>query len=133
MEKFKDWDIYDEIPENWIIDKTVGSPLAYTVFITNGKSVLNGQKRALLKIKPKFDDVIKHTDKIKNDTLPEVDNEIDDYEFPAKTVNDLARLKFKKNLLNEILFDLSVCEIENWDKKEYIKELQTLLNDFKFI
>lgn len=48
MEKYKDWDIYDEIPENWKIDKTVGSPLAYTVFITNGKSVLNGQKRALL-------------------------------------------------------------------------------------
>jgi hypothetical protein len=133
MEKYKDWDIYDEIPENWIIDKTVGSPLAYTVFITNGKSVLNGQKRALLKIKPKFDNVVKHTEKIKNDILPDVDNEIDDYIFPAKTVNDLARLKFKKNLLNEILFDLSVCEIENWDKKEYIKELQTLLNDFKFI
>jgi hypothetical protein len=133
MEKYKDWDIYDEIPENWIIDKTVGSPLAYTVFITNGKSVLNGQKRALLKIKPKFDNVVKHSKIIKNDILPEVDNQIDDYIFPAKTVNELARLKFKKHLLNEILFDLSVCEIENWDKKEYIKELQTLLNDFKFI
>ena len=33
---------------------------------------------------------------------------------------------------NEILFDLSVCEIEKWDKKEYIRELQTLLNEFKF-
>lgn len=47
--------------------------------------------------------------------------------FPAKTVNDLARLKFKEQLLKEIMFDLMVCEIENWDKKEYINELKKCL------
>ena len=40
----------------------------------------------------------------------------------------MARLKFKERLLNEIMFDLMVCEIEGWDKKEYIKELKSLIN-----
>ena len=26
------------------------------------------------------------------------------------------------------MFDLMVCEIENWDKKEYINELKKMLN-----
>jgi hypothetical protein len=131
MESYKDWIILDELPDNWIIDKTVGSPLPYTVFITNGKSVINGQKRALLKVKPKLENVIKESDKVKINYFPKLDKEIDDYRFPAKTINQLARLKFKKHLLNEILFDLSVCDIEKWDKKEYIKELQIILNEFK--
>jgi hypothetical protein len=131
MEKYKDWYILEQLPDNWIIDKTVGSPIPYTVFITNGKSVINGQKRALLKVKPKFENVIKQIEEVKIIHAHKLDKEIDDYEFPAKTVNELARLKFKKHLLNDILFDLSVCEIENWDKKEYINELQNLLNEFK--
>jgi hypothetical protein len=131
MAKYKDWDILEQLPDNWIIDKTVGSPIPYTVFITNGKSVINGQKRALLKVHPKFENVIKQIEEVKIIHAPKLDKEIDNYEFPAKTVNELARLKFKKHLLNDILFDLSVCEIENWDKKEYINELQNLLNEFK--
>ena len=131
MEKYKDWDILEELPDNWIIDKTVGSPIPYTVFITNGKSVINGQKRALLKVKPKFKSIERKSDEIKINHPLKLEKEIDDYEFPAKTVNELARLKFKKHILNDILFDLSVCEIEKWDKKEYINELQNLLNEFK--
>lgn len=50
------WPIVQEIPEGWAIDKTCGSPIAHHVFITNGKSVLNGQKRALLHIKPELID-----------------------------------------------------------------------------
>jgi hypothetical protein len=131
MEKFKDWIILDELPNNWIIDKTVGSPVPYTVFITNGKSVINGQKRALLKVKPKLENIINHNNEIKIYHSIKLEEKNNDYIFPAKTVNQLARLKFTKNLLNEILFDLSVCEIEKWDKKEYIKELQIILNEFK--
>ena len=127
MEKYKDWEILDEVIKNWVIDKTVGSPLAYTVFITNGKSVLNGQKRALLKVNPKFDSYIKQRESIKIDNSSKLDEDFVDYEFPSKTVNDLARLKFKQFLLNEILFDLSVCEIEKWDKKEYIRELKLVI------
>lgn len=49
--KYRWWDIVDEMPEGWIIDKYCSSPLHRTVFITNGKNILTGQqKRALLRI-----------------------------------------------------------------------------------
>ena len=53
--KYRDWDILETLPEGWVIDKYAGSPAPNTVFITNGKSVLNGQKRALLKVQAKQD------------------------------------------------------------------------------
>lgn len=56
---------------------------------------------------------------------------LDDYVYPAKTVNELARLKFQKQILNEILFDLTVRDLEGWDKKEYINDLKKLLNGIK--
>jgi hypothetical protein len=37
------------LPEGWIIDKYCGSPLYGFVFCTNGKSILNGGKRALVR------------------------------------------------------------------------------------
>lgn len=56
MNRYRYWDILEELPEGWQIDKTAGSPAPNTVFITNGKGILTGeQKRALLKVKPKFD------------------------------------------------------------------------------
>ena len=125
MEKYRDWNILEELPEGWVIDKTAGSPAPKTVFITNGKSVLNGQKRALLKVNAKRDVYISKNEikevVAKNETT-------EDIPFPAKTVNTLARKKFQEKLLKEIHFDLMVCEIEGWDKKEYINELKKLLN-----
>jgi hypothetical protein len=131
MNKYRDWDIFEELPEGWKVDKTAGSPAPYTVFITNGKSVLSGQqKRALLKVEAKRD-INTPKKELKNNHIVEVNEKVEKTEipiFPAKTVNDLARLKFKEQLLKEIMFDLMVCEIENWDKKEYINELKKLLN-----
>jgi len=127
---FRDWDILEDLPEGWVIDKTAGSPAPNTVFITNGKSVLNGQKRALLKVEPKRDINTPKNEIVKNHFV-EANKMIEKTEipiFPAKTVNDLARLKFKEQLLKEIMFDLMVCEIEGWDKKEYIKEIRNLIN-----
>ena len=123
--KYRDWDILEDLPEGWVIDKTAGSPAPRTVFITNGKSVLNGQKRALLRVSAKQDVFIQ-----KNEIKQVVakDETTEEIPFPAKTVNTLARKKFQEQLLNEIHFDLAVCEIEGWDKTEYIKELQKLLN-----
>lgn len=128
--KYRDWDILEELPEGWIIDKTAGSPAPRTVFITNGKSLLSGQqKRVLLKVTAKpmgyKVDAIGYIEerKAKDNPKPSV--------FPAKSVNDLARLKFKEQILKEILFDLTVCEIEGWDKKEYINELKELINEIK--
>ena len=51
MEKYKGWEIVDSIPDGWVIDKLSDSPLPNSVFITNNKSPLKGQKRAILKIK----------------------------------------------------------------------------------
>ena len=129
--KYRYWDILEDLPEGWVIDKYAGSPAPNTVFITNGKSYWNGQKRALLKLQAKQDINISENE------IPKVKISIEDNKkiektkipiFPAKTVNDLARLKFKEQLLKEIMFDLMVCEIENWDKKEYINELKKMLN-----
>ena len=50
MKRYKYWDLLEELPQGWAIDKTAGTPLNGYIFITNGKSVLNGQKRALLKV-----------------------------------------------------------------------------------
>jgi acyl-CoA synthetase (AMP-forming)/AMP-acid ligase II len=49
--KYNGWPLLDVIPSGWAIDNTCGSPLSGYVFITNRKSVLNGQQRALLRIK----------------------------------------------------------------------------------
>ena len=128
--KYRWWDIVDELPEGWVIGKTAGSPAPNTVFITNGKSVLNGQKRALLKVEAKRDINTPKKEIVKNHFV-EANKMVEKTEmpiFPAKTVNNLARLKFKEQLLKEIMFDLMVCEIENWDKKAYINELKKLLN-----
>ena len=52
LKKYRWWDIFEELPKGWEIDKMNGSPCINTVFITNGKSVISGkQKRSLLKIK----------------------------------------------------------------------------------
>lgn len=124
-EKIKGYEVFNEIPDGWKIDNTVGSPVFGCKFITNGKSLLNGQQRALLKL-PKY--VYVEPIKPKEKIVKEVEDKIDPLPFPSKTVNQLARLKFKEQLLKEILFDLTVCEIEGWDKKEYIEELKELLN-----
>ncbi len=131
MNQYRDWEILDHIPQGWVIDKTAGAPAPNTVFITNGKSVLSGQqKRALLKVVSKRDENTQKNEIVKTH-FPEVTKMVEKIEphiFPAKTVNDLARLKFKEQLLKEIMFDLMVCEIENWNKKEYINEIKKMLN-----
>lgn len=130
MKKFKDWDILEKLPDGWKIDKTVGTPLCGYEFITNGKSVLNGQKRALLKVKKNLKNVL--TKKI--DIVEKVEkktnskNKIID-KTTAKAANQLARKKFEEKLLQDIRFDLMVCEIEGWDKLEYIEELKNLINN----
>lgn len=44
-------------------------------------------------------------------------------------LNKLAREQMKYKILADINVDLMICEIEWWDKKEYIKDLQILLNN----
>ena len=45
--------------------------------------------------------------------------------------NELCRREERCKLLAWIQADIAVCELEGWDKTEYIRELQELLNSFK--
>ena len=47
-----------------------------------------------------------------------------------KALNRLARQQMIERLYRDILIDMAVCEIEGWDKMEYIKDLQEVINRF---
>lgn len=49
----------------------------------------------------------------------------------SKTINDIARHQMIAKLLTDIRVDLCICEIEGWDKKEYIRQLKELINSFE--
>lgn len=120
------------MPEGWSVDKTAGSPLHGYSFVTNGKSPLNGQQRALLRVlepqrllfcmdsQPSSPKVIEQPQKSK--PVQVVDASY------VRTVNELARQRFKLRLLADIKTDLMICEIEGWIKAEYIQELKNLIN-----
>lgn len=117
------WEKLDALPQGWRIDKTVGSPLHGYVFATNGKSVVNGQQRALVRA---------HPTPIAEPALsfhfePPALKPTDRAEFPAKTINELARKRCELRLMADILFDMAVCDIEGWSKDEYLKELLELI------
>jgi hypothetical protein len=126
MNKYKDWELLQSLPDGWRIDKSAGSPLCGYEFCTNGKSLLNGQKRALLFVGRKPSEYKRSAQNPFLDVKQEPD--IKEYqEHPAKAVNELARKKFEQRLLNDIMVDLAICEIEGWCKMEYIRELRKLL------
>ena len=126
--KYRGWEVYEVLPMGWKIDKYCGSPLHGFDFCTNGKSILNGGKRALVRSIRKGTPCIEFVEPIKQTKVVEKVEAKEDFVFPAKNVNILARKKFQEQLLKEIIFDLTVCEIEGWDKKEYIKEIRNLIN-----
>ncbi len=48
-----------------------------------------------------------------------------------RAFNRLAREKMKLRLLADIRMDLMVCELEGWDKVEYLDELLALVQELK--
>lgn len=132
MKTYKGWELLDKIPDGWRIDKTVGSPLHGYEFITNGKSVVNGQKRALLNLHLRKKHVPDEVNTPKKIYSPAVESK--KFSYPdgyAKTINELARARFKESLLKDILADLMVCEIEGWSKSDYINDLKNLINSIR--
>lgn len=112
----------NELPDGWKFDKTVGSPVHGYIFATNGKSVLNGQKRALVKAAKK------ELPPLKPVSLPQTkERTAEVVPAPPRLVNELARKKFELRLLADIRIDLAICEIEGWSKTEYIDELCKLI------
>lgn len=130
-EKYKYWDVYDQIPHGWkLFPEGWGSPLSGTVWIYNGKNILNGRKQALLRVdigKAEEREVSTETSPVETRIVPEPDP-AEPVPFPAKSINKLARDRFKEQILKDIMFDLTVCEIEGWDKLEYIRDLKKLIN-----
>lgn len=45
-----------------------------------------------------------------------------------KVLNRLAREKMKYRLLADISLDLVICELEGWDKTEYLAELKEMID-----
>lgn len=130
IKKYKGWDLLETMPLGWSIDLTVGSPVHGYNFITNGKSVIAGQKRALLISSDRQKKLqFEYSNKLNEKLFIKIEKpkQIIDENY-KKTVNELARGKFKEKMLNEILVDLMVCEIEGWSKHEYIEELKNLIN-----
>jgi hypothetical protein len=54
---------------------------------------------------------------------------LDENKETPRRLNILAREEMKLKLLADIRIDLQICEIEGWDKKEYLLELFNLLKD----
>ena len=48
-------------------------------------------------------------------------------EAPRK-LQELARHQFITRMYKEILFDMQVCEIEGWDRMEFINQIKEALN-----
>lgn len=53
---------------------------------------------------------------------------MEENESISKSLNRLAREQVKLRILNDIKIDMAVCEIEGWDKTEYLNELKKLIN-----
>ena len=48
-----------------------------------------------------------------------------------RAFNRLAREKMKLRLLADIRMDLMICELEGWDKLEYLDELLALVQELR--
>jgi hypothetical protein len=129
---YKDWwPIYDELPEGFRIDKKTASPLCLHYFIQKGNMFCGNYEKALLKVDfPKKESVKESVDvpiasnslRLEAEKPKVVDVDI------SKPLNNLARLKLKETLLKDIAVDLCICEIEGWDKREYLQDLKSLID-----
>lgn len=54
----------------------------------------------------------------------------DDNQETPRRLQELARHKFVCKMLAEIVADTMICEIEGWDKTEFILLLHAELNEF---
>jgi hypothetical protein len=130
VEEYKGWPCYEEIPDGWHIDKTAGSPLHGYEFIING-SPLKGGKRALARVYKESlricTPTMKTIEPVENTNKESKTVQVIDENY-CKTVNELARKKFEQKLLADIRVDLMVCDIEGWNKLEYLEELKNLIN-----
>ena len=119
------WPKFDVMPEGWRLDKTSGSPVSGYEFATDGRSIINGGKRALVAIRPQS-----VAQKIYPEIVaPELREQKPIDKATRKAMNDLARAKFKEHLLKDLSVDLIICKMEGWDKSQYVEELHALIDE----
>lgn len=130
MSKYMNWELYDKPPEGFSIDKHAGSPLTGYDFYTNGKSVLNGGIRILVKspnvyVKDNIGNITRQSMHKSKEPKPDpmINRDV------RQQVNALARNRFKVKLMQEIEFDLMVCKLEGWSTRSYVNELKQLIDD----
>lgn len=123
---------FETMPDGWSIDKTWGSPEYGWQPIHNGRSVLNGGRKGLLRVMP----AAKHAkDEVRVAVATVATKErlqdlsVDEVQAIAETTNRLARERFKEMLLKDLLIDLQVCRMEGWDYKQYVTELKMLIDE----
>lgn len=125
------WPKLDTLPEGWKLDKTCGSPCHGYEFATNGKSVLNGQQRALVRVNIEPSRTAQAAHEPPKPAAPRPARtdkpEAQDPEVPA-ALNKLARAKMMERLLRDVRVDIQVCELEGWDVTEYLNDIRQLLN-----
>lgn len=47
-----------------------------------------------------------------------------------RKLQELARHEMILRLYKDILMDMEICEVEGWDKLEYLRQLQEVINGF---
>lgn len=132
MNKYMGWVLYDEPPEGFSIDKHTGSPLTGYDFYTNGKSILNGGVRILVKASGVPVDSMAANHPLAREFVPKSKEPKQDPMINRNVrqrVNVFARERFKVKLLQEIEFDLMVCQLEGWSMGSYVNELKQLIDD----
>lgn len=123
------WKKLDQLPDGWHIDKTCGSPSAGYSFATNGRSVLNGGLRALVRQAATQVPDVDYAQFMPKTVQNPVQNNVQVTVEARRAMNDLARAKFKEMFLKDLTMDLMICKIEGWDAAEYIAEIHALVDN----
>ena len=123
MGKYKDWDLFDSLPDGFRFDRHCGSPICGYEFAVNA-SPLRGGRRVLVRVdrgKNEYRASERKVESPKEEPMSEMDPDA------PRVLNALARKRFQERMLRDILIDLQICEIEGWCKTEYIRELRRLI------
>lgn len=133
--------VFDEIPPGWsILHGATTAPCGYKL-ISNGESRFNPQYQiGLVKCKlsaskvPETPILAASDIKAVSPTLSKTEKQSgvcfsDKPELP-KRLNQLAREETKLRLLRDIAADITVCQLEGWEYKDYLHELQETIQQF---
>ena len=125
-------DRFDQMPPGWRVDRSWGSPERGWLPICNGKSLLNGGKKGLLRLNTPCTPDVKLATVLPRQVTQKAAKAApssSEKQAIAQATNRLAREKFKLKLMQEITFDLMVCKIEGWDSRQYVAELKHLIDE----